>query len=482
MRMKNCMFIRIILLALVINAVVLAGICIPQDKVDKIDDIATKFMEYKKFNGTVLVAEKGKVIFKKGYGYADYEWKIPLTTDTKFRLGSITKQFTSMLVMQLVEKGEIDLEGKLSDYLPYYREDIGKQVTVHHLLTHTSGIPSYTGLPVFGEISRDPYSVKDFSLKFCSNDLEFEPGSTFKYNNSGYFLLGAILEEVTGKTYEDLLDEKIFDPLDMSDSGYDHHETLLTKRAKGYEISGMEIENASYLDMSLPYAAGSLYSTVEDLYKWDQALYDEKLLSNEYKEIMLTPFLENYAYGWAVGDTICGEIAMGHGGGINGFNTLITRVPEDKHLVVVLNSQPGANLNQMTNSIISVLYDEDYSLPKRGISDLLYNEIRKKDVGAGIKKVRKIKEDSPDDYSFTRYEFVIVALQLSKVKKYDDAFEVLNYSLEVYPDSFYLYYILGVVYSDSGDNDNAIKYYSKALGENPKFTPAISRLQELIKK
>jgi len=248
------------------------GAIFAQSKIDKIDKLIQAYHDLGQFSGTALVAEKGKVIYKKGFGMANIEWNIPNQPDTKFRLGSVTKQFTAMLILQLVAEGKIDLEGDLSDYLPYYRKDVGEKVTVHHLLTHTSGIPSYTGLPIFQNISRDPYGVDEFVQKYCSGDLEFEPGSKFAYNNSGYFLLGAIIENVTGETYEKMLQERIFKPLGMKNSGYDHHDTIIPNRATGYDRTFDGYANSPYLDMSLPYAAGSLYSTVEDLFIWDQAL------------------------------------------------------------------------------------------------------------------------------------------------------------------------------------------------------------------
>src|SRR5258706_6494279 len=270
-----------------------------QDKAAKIDELMKVYNSYQQFNGAVLVAENGKVIVKKGYGMANMEWNIPVETDTRFRLGSITKQFTSMLVLQLVQEGKIKLEGKLTDYLPDYRKETGDRITIHQLLNHTSGIPSYTGLPnFFQDVSRNPYSVSDFVKKFASGDLEFEPGTKFNYNNSGYFLLGAIVERVTGKPYEKVLKERIFDSVGMKNTGYDHHETILARRAAGYEKRPGGYINAPYLDMSLPYAAGSLYSTVEDLYLWDQALYVDKLLSPQLKESLFKPGLMNYAYGW----------------------------------------------------------------------------------------------------------------------------------------------------------------------------------------
>src|SRR5438445_576106 len=217
------------------------------DNAAKIDKLMSQYADCCSFTGTVLVSDHDKVTFKKGYGLANREWNIPNTPEVKFRLGSITKQFTSMLIMQQVAKGTIELDGHLSDYLPYYRQDTGSKVTISQLLSHTSGIPSYTDAPnFFADVSRNPYGVEEFAKKFCSGDLQFEPGTKFHYDNSGYFLLGAILERVTGKTYETLLKESIFVPLGMKDSGYDHHADILANRATGYqqELGGVEKEPA----------------------------------------------------------------------------------------------------------------------------------------------------------------------------------------------------------------------------------------------
>src|ERR1044072_7355875 len=304
-----------------------------QDHAAKIQEVLALAHKYQQFNGTALVAENGRVVYKGAFGMANMEWGIPNAPDTKFRLGSITKQFTATLTLQLVEQGKIKLDGKISDYLPDYRKDIGEKVTIHHLLTHTSGIPSYTGLPGFFEdVSLNPYKVDEFVKKYASGDLQFEPGSKFSYNNSGYFLLGAIIEKVTGKPYEQVLQENILDPTGMKNTGYDHHNTIIPKRASGYTKTPDGYANAPYLDMSIPYAAGSMYSTVEDLYLWDQALYTDKLISAQSKALMYKPFLRDYAYGWAVTNASFKQNdkpvqVISHDGGINGFTTTIVRYP-----------------------------------------------------------------------------------------------------------------------------------------------------------
>ena len=326
-------------------------------KAAKIDKFVSQYADCCSFSGTVLVSDHDKVIFKKGYGLANREWNVPNTPDVKFRLGSITKQFTSMLIVQQVAKGSIKLDGHLSDYLHYYRQDTGSKVTVSQLLSHTSGIPSYTDdAKFFPDVSRNYYTVEDFVKKYCSGDLQFEPGTKFHYDNSGYFLLGAILERVTGKTYEALLKENILLPLGMKDTGYDHYADVLPKRASGYQQDFAEVENAPYLDMSLPYAAGSLYSTVEDVYKWDQALCTDKLLPNELKQKLFTPNLENYGFGWGIliptlGFPNAGETVLMHGGAIFGFQSVIERIPKHNELIVLLDNTDSHNLLEIALEI-----------------------------------------------------------------------------------------------------------------------------------
>src|SRR6187551_590822 len=185
-----------------------------QAKIDKLDKLISTYAEYGKFNGSVLVAEKGKVIYKKGFGLADMEWNIPNQPDTKHRLGSIMKQFTAMLIMQLVEQGKLKLDVPISTYLSDYPKKNGDVITLHHLLTHSSGIPNLTSFPGFTKnISRNSYSPVQLVNLFADSTLQFKPGEKFAYSNSGYMLLGYIIEKVTGKSYEQVLQENIFTPL-----------------------------------------------------------------------------------------------------------------------------------------------------------------------------------------------------------------------------------------------------------------------------
>ncbi|MFH1194788.1 MAG: serine hydrolase [bacterium] len=448
-----------------------------QDKAKRIDELMSKYYDFHAFNGTVLVADNGEVIYKKGFGFANAEWDIPNSPDTKFRLGSITKQFTSMLIMQLVEKGKLKLDDKLSDYLPYYRKDIGEKVTIHQLLTHTSGIPSYTDQPGFFENdSRDPYEPKEFIEKFCSGDLVFEPGSKIAYNNSGYFILGAIIEEVTKMTYEQALIKNIFEPCGMKSTGYDHWKTLLPKRATGYEKEFKEFFNSAYLDMSLPYAAGSLYSTVEDLFLWARALSSHKLLSEKYSKIMFEPYMAafgaHYAYGWIVGKKYFEGLKDSlyftqHGGGINGFNTLITRFPETGQLVVLLNNVEGFPAGVITDNIIRILNGLDYDQPKLGIGYKLFELIEDEGIQSAVETYKQIKEHEAESFFFSENELNGLGYYLLKNEKFGEAIEVFELNIEAYPNSGNVYDSMGEAYMKKGDNELAIVNYKKSLELSP---------------
>jgi CubicO group peptidase (beta-lactamase class C family) len=327
-----------------------------------IERIMQARFEAGEFNGSVLVAREGHIVYERGFGFANLEWKILNDPHTKFEIGSMTKQFTALLVLQFVNENRIKLDGYLSDYLPYYRKDTARRITVHQLLTHTSGVPNFIEEPGFleGSDSRRSYAVKEFAQLHCSGDLQFEPGTKFNYSNSGYFLLGAILEQVSGQTYESLLHERILTPLKMSDSGYAHAETVLLNRASGYERSPGGWRNARFYDMSIPFAAGALYSTVEDLYLWDQSFYTDRLLPSRLRDLLFGPNLENYGYGWGIlvpapGLAYAGESIPMHGGAIFGFQSVIQRIPKHHELIVLMDNSDSPKLLDIALEIRSWL-------------------------------------------------------------------------------------------------------------------------------
>ena len=480
--------VRVLLLSLVgqISCVYAADTA---DKTSKqIDTLVSQYAECCLFSGTVLVSQHDRVIFKKGYGLANREWKIPNAPNVKFRLGSITKQFTSMLVMQQVAKGSIKLDGHLADYLPYYRQDTGSTITISQLLKHTSGIPSYTDDPkFFSDVSRNDYAVEDFVKRFCSGDLQFEPGTKFRYDNSGYFILGAILEHVSGKSYEALLKEDILVPLGMKDSGYDHYADVLPLRAAGYQQELAGVVNAPYLDMSLPYAAGSLYSTVEDLYKWDQALYADKLLPGDLKQKLFTPNLENYGFGWFIrpiptGEPGGGQIMISHGGGINGFNTLEQRLIRDHDLIVIFNNTPGASLDEMAKGIRAILYKQRPAPVKRSLVHDLGLIVVDRGSSAAVAQYRELKRTNLSGYNFDEGALNQLGSLLLQKGRNSDAIAILTLNVEEYPKSARSYEGLAEAYARDGQKPQAIDNYHKALELDPKNQKATDGLKELEQK
>jgi CubicO group peptidase (beta-lactamase class C family) len=351
------------LIATTLLLMVLSAAALAQDLAPKADEIVNAYVKQNKFSGSVLVAKGGKVVLSKGYGMANYELEVPNTPQTKFRLGSITKQFTALAIAQLQERGQLNIEDPITKYLPDFPKETGDKVTIYHLLTHTSGIPSFTGFADYPQIKMNKFSGDKLINWLKGKPLEFAPGENFKYNNSGYFLLGYIVEKVSGKTYEQFVQENIFTPLAMKNTGFDRYTTLIKNRAAGYTVKGKELENAEYIDMTVPGGAGAMYSTVEDLYSWDRALYTEKLVKKATLEKVFTPFKNNYAYGWVVDEQFKRK-RVNHGGGIEGFNTIIVRFINDDTCIVALSNTIPATLGQMSQKLAALLFGEPYELPQ----------------------------------------------------------------------------------------------------------------------
>lgn len=312
---------------------------------------ADAYIQAAGIQGSVLLAKNGKVILAKGYGLANMELGVANTPATKFRLGSITKQFTAAAILLLQEKGKLSVADPISKFIPD-SPAAWNDITIHHLLTHTSGIPSYTDQAGYQAHMREPSGEPlDFFKRFRDFPLEFKPGEKFHYDNSGYFLLGVIIERVSGMKYEEYLQKNIFQPLGMDDTGYDWPSTILKNRASGYSKGpdGRQI-NAEFLDMGQPYAAGSLYSSVLDLYTWDRALYTTKVLSAQSLAAAFTPGKFDwgegirYGYGWGIAQ-VHGHKTVGHGGGINGFSTVIWRAIEEDAVSIVLSNTDAGNSN-----------------------------------------------------------------------------------------------------------------------------------------
>jgi CubicO group peptidase (beta-lactamase class C family) len=331
--------------------------CAAPDFARKAEALIAPYEQVQAFSGAVLVARDGRVILQRGVGLADREWNIPNTPDTRFRLGSLTKQFTAASILQLAEQGKLSIDDPISKYYPDAPAAWSK-VTIRHLLSHRSGIPTYTAIPGFFEKDARWHHTPEEIIKLTRDKpLEFEPGSKFAYDNTGYIVLGWLIEKVSGQTYADYLKAHIFGPLGMSGTGYDVSEEILPRRASGYDFGPQGWRNAPYLDMSLPYAAGSLYSTVDDLLAWEQALFGGKVVSPASLKLMTTDSGDHYGFGLGI-DQLQGHDQIAHDGGINGFSTSLQRYPTDGVTSVALSNTFGASSHKIAADLAMLCLGE----------------------------------------------------------------------------------------------------------------------------
>ena len=311
----------------------------------KLHDMAASHFKPNEPGASIIVMRDGEPLLRAGFGLANIELGVSIQPDMVFRLGSITKQFTAVAILMLEERGQLSLQDPIERFIPDYPTH-GHKITVEHLLTHTSGIKSYTSMPDFWADQKEDKAVLDHINVFRDQPMAFAPGERWDYNNSGYFLLGAIIENVSGRSYEDFLKQNIFDRLGMTHTYFDLPMKIIPGRVAGYGKGVNGLENAAYISMTRPYAAGSLASTVDDLAKWDAALYTNDLIDQTTLKRAWTPFILNsgadnqYGYGWS----ICayqGHTCIEHGGGIHGFNTFAIRIPERRvYVAALMNAMP----------------------------------------------------------------------------------------------------------------------------------------------
>jgi CubicO group peptidase (beta-lactamase class C family) len=320
-----------------VTVFLLAASCAAQDT-SRMEQVIQTYVANKTFMGSVLVARGSEILLNKGYGFANLEWDIPDSPSTKYRLGSITKQFTAASILLLEERGRLKVEDPVKKYIPD-APAAWDRITIFNLLTHTSGIPNFTNFPEYKQIEPFPATPEKIVALFRDKPLDFQPGEKWNYSNSGYVLLGYLIEKISGESYEKFLRENIFTPLGMPDSGYDSNSAVIARRAAGYAPNPSGPVNAGFIHMSIPHAAGALYSTTADLLRWEQGLFGGKVLSSASLQKMTTPFKNDYAFGLVVSQRN-GRKRISHNGGIEGFNTFLGYYPEDRITVVVL-----ANLN-----------------------------------------------------------------------------------------------------------------------------------------
>jgi CubicO group peptidase (beta-lactamase class C family) len=332
------------------------------------DDILRTQLTAESPGGTVLVAKQGKVIYKKSFGKANLELDVAMKPEHVFRIGSVTKQFTASAILKLAEEGKLSLADSITKFIKNYPTN-GHTITIEHLLTHTSGIKNYSSLNKFNVDAKRRDSTPQELVDFFKNEpMDFPPGTDYRYSNSGYILLGYIIEIISGKTYADYINENFFKPLAMKSSFYDHSSAIIPNRVPGYTKRNGHFENSDYLSMTLPYSAGSLLSNVEDLFIWYEALLNNRILSRQVLETAHTPHrLGNgrsidYGYGWRLGN-IQESYTIRHGGLVNGFATFSVYLPIEKVFVAIFsNCDCSQNLEYPASKMAAIVLGKPYDL------------------------------------------------------------------------------------------------------------------------
>ena len=329
---------------------------VAQTKSEEMKRIINEYLTNKQFMGTVLVAEADHIILNRGYGYANLEWNIPNTPETKFRIASLTKQFTAASILLLEEKGKLKTTDAITKYFPDAPES-WKKITIFNLLNHSSGIPDFTAFPEFKSFQLSPTTPTNTIDLFKNKPLSFLPGEKVSYSSSGYILLGALIEKITGKSYGSFVIDNIFLPLNMINSGYESNTDIISRRATGYTYGATGMINAAYSNMSVPYAAGALYSTTEDLLKWQRALFSKKILSATSLQKMITPYKDDYALGLFVSNNK-GRTLIQHTGNISGFDTSISFYPDKKVTLVILGNVNSYAVDEISEALSAIAHNE----------------------------------------------------------------------------------------------------------------------------
>lgn len=470
---------------------------------DQIDSLIQKYVENGQFMGSVVIVDNNRLILSKGYGYANLEWEIPNTPDTRFRIASITKQFTCLLVMKFAEMGMLSLDQTICDFIPFYPDEPGKRIKIKHLLSHTSGLRNYTD----GEMARDSYPRDQFIKEFCMHELKFEPGTRYSYSNTGYYLLGDILERVSGKSFEELLREYIFGPAGMDQSGIDDGYRVVTHKADSYMmgIKGpVNADKMSSQDMgSIVFSAGYIYSTVNDMLKFDRAITDNLLLTAPATKEMLkrvakltsadvmrerNPLLFDVlgaSYSGYFGDifikidentgdsTICYQ----HNGGINMFRSHNYSIPSKGRYLVVLGNNGSEKGDEIIWKSLQILDGKKAGFPRNSLISAMQRAFREDGITAMLKVYSKYRNDI--NWEVNERQLNSLAYSMIRANMVDEATEIFRLVTDDWPGSYNAWDSYAEALALKGDTISAIKYYRKSLELNPGSRSGLEAIERL---
>ncbi len=457
-----------------------------QNKTVELERLFTFYNQHGMFNGAVLAAEKGEVIYEKAFGFADFDKKIPLTTSSIFSIGSITKPFTAAAIMMLKERGALKYTDPIAEYFPRF-PTYAKDITIHNLLTQTSGLTDYLGRGL-GLLTKFPEVTDSLVLEHLASQpsLQFKPGKEFRYSNSNYVLLAQIIEKISKKSYRDFITENILTPLQMNQTFvYEGSEETLERSVTSY-VNYWEEEKEHYrLKVN---GDGNIYSTPNDLFKFAQAFFSQQLVGAEtFQEAFEDTAFKyrnekkksKYGYGWEIVNSPMGKIAY-HRGKIAGFSCqLWHNLQTDSTLIILCNTLSLVKDPAILSGAENIMEGTPYSLGKISAAQLFWDNWYVKGFDAGWNRLKEALSAEESNYYIHPWEIHGIGYACQQRGEKESALEVFKYSNALFPKNFHLLDSLGEAYLALGDKNNAVKYYKQALEINPELESAVKALKKL---
>lgn len=449
-------------------------------KSEEIDSILNECHKRDIFNGVVLVADQGEVILHKSYGISNTENKTKLQANTRFYIGGLTKQFTAALIYKLYQQKKIDIYKPFYRYLPEFNDKKFKNITVYHLLSHTSGLLDYNKYLGFDKTKN--YSTNEIYELIKSKSPKFKAGESYEYCNSGYYLLGKILEKLSRKSFAQMLKNEILDPLKMNNTAYDT--VWLTQNvAHNFYRTVDGFDEYFQVSLSTLFSSGGIYSTAKDLYKWDQALYGSKILSDEIKKLMFTPVLKYFASAWRIDkgyDDDLHYFERHQMGGIEqGFNTYMLRRIPQKQTIILLDNFYNPEMLDIKNSIWAVLDNRQGWVPRPMLSVLLYKKIIQGRLPQTVAWLEQNREDYERLYVFEEYDINQVGYRLFRLNRLDEARQIFEFNLHLFPNGWNGYDSYAEILLELGELQQSKKMYKKSLELNPENENAQLKINEI---
>jgi CubicO group peptidase (beta-lactamase class C family) len=420
------------------------------------------------FTGAVLVARDGVPLIDTAYGMASYELGVPNTPRTVFHIASITKQFTAMAILQLRDRGKLNVGDPICSYLANC-PPAWKPITIRQLLTHSSGIANVSSLPDWDE---------DLSMKHYSRGTFVDLGEKYEYSNSGYFLLGLIVERASGSSFSEYLKANIFSPLGMNSSGYDDNRAVVPGAASGYYSRGSAFITATYVDPSTRLGDTGIVSTTGDLLRWDQALYTDRLVSRRTLDEMFTPHRNGYGYGWEIG-TRFGRKTVAHSGSDGGFSSYILRFPDDRLTVIILGNGDRMSAARAAIDLSAILFDAPYKMPVPQLRNALWDAVAQGGVAAATKQFDLARKATPPRTDANGETLLELGYDLIDARKLAEADAIFRFGLQRFPDLNYAWDGLADSAAARDDRSAAIDYFEHSLKLDPANDYAVRGLARL---